>query len=193
MVTTLVRYWWAFMLRGISAILFGIAAFLWPALTLAVLVMLFGAYAFVDGVFLIVSAVGGWDEVENHWLMLLEGIVGILIGVMTLFVPGLTALGLLFYIAAWSLATGVLEIAAAIRLRTELDNEIWLLLSGTVSVVFAIILLLFPAAGALGMIWAIASYSIVFGIMLIGLSAKLYRLRPEKAYSVPRRYGRRAG
>jgi uncharacterized membrane protein HdeD (DUF308 family) len=192
MVTTLARYWWAFMLRGICAILFGIAAFIWPALTLAVLVMLFGAYAFVDGVFLIVSAIGGWGEVENHWLMLLEGIVGVVIGIMTLFVPGLTALGLLLYIAAWSLATGVLEIAAAIRLRTELDNELWLLVSGIASVVFAIILMLFPAAGALGMIWAIGSYSIVFGIMLIGLSAKLYRLRPEKAHRVPVRYAGRA-
>lgn len=177
MVTTLARYWWAFMLRGVAAIVFGILAFLWPGLTLAVLVLLFGAYAFVDGVFLIVSAIGEWSEVERHWLMLLEGIVGILIGIMTYFAPGLTALGLLFYIAAWSLATGVLEIAAAIRLRTELESELWLLLTGIASLIFAIFVMWFPAAGALAMVWAIATYAIVFGVLLIGLSVKLYRLR----------------
>jgi uncharacterized membrane protein HdeD (DUF308 family) len=165
------------MLRGVAAIVFGILAFLWPGLTLAVLVLLFGAYAFVDGVFLIVSAIGEWSEVERHWLMLLEGIVGILIGIMTYFAPGLTALGLLFYIAAWSLATGVLEIAAAIRLRTELESELWLLLTGIASLIFAIFVMWFPAAGALAMVWAIATYAIVFGVLLIGLSVKLYRLR----------------
>lgn len=179
MITTLARYWWAFLLRGVCAILFGIAAFLWPGLTLAVLVLLFGAYAFVDGVFLIISAIGGWNEIENHWLMLLEGIVGILIGFMTYFAPALTALGLLFYIAAWSLATGVLEIAAAIRLRAELEHEAWLLLSGIASVVFAFAVMLFPAAGALGMIWAIGAYAIVFGLLLIGLGLRLYHLRGE--------------
>jgi len=117
-------------LRGVAAILFGIAAFGWPHLTIAVLIVLFGAYAFVDGIFLIISALAGWSQIEDPWLILLEGLIGVAIGAVTFHSPAITGLALLIYIAAWSLATGVLEIAAAMRLRKEMTGEFWLLLSG---------------------------------------------------------------
>ena len=124
------RYWWVFILRGVLAIVFGAIAFAFPAITLAALIIVFGAYAFVDVVFLIVRAAMAWRKAEDHWLMLLEGLLGLLVGALTFLAPGITALGFLIYIAAWSLATGVLEIAGAIQLRKEIESEWWLLLSG---------------------------------------------------------------
>lgn len=176
MLTTFARYWWLFVLRGVLAIIFGVLAFVWPGLTLFTLVILFGAYAFVDGAFLLVNAIAGWRNSDGHWLTLLEGLLGVGIGVITYRAPLLTGFGLLIYIAAWSLATGVLEIAAAIRLREELKKEWWLLISGIASVVFATVLMVFPAAGALGLIWAIATYAVVFGALLIGLGFKMFQI-----------------
>jgi len=181
MLTKLAQHWWMFVLRGIAAILFGIAAFGWPHLTLAVLIILFGAYALVDGIFLTLSAITGWSRIEDPWLILLEGLIGIGIGVVTFHSPAITALGLLIYIAAWSLATGVLEIVAAMRLRKELAGEFWLLLSGILSIAFAIVLMWFPAAGALGLVWVIGAYAIGFGIMLIALGLKLNGFRRHLA------------
>jgi len=181
MLTKLAQHWWMFVLRGIAAILFGIAAFGWPHLTLAVLVVLFGAYALVDGIFLTLSAITGWSRIEDPLLILLEGLIGIGIGVVTFHSPAITALGLLIYIAAWSLATGVLEIVAAMRLRKELAGEFWLLLSGILSIAFAIVLMWFPAAGALGLVWVIGAYAIGFGIMLIALGLKLNGFRRHLA------------
>jgi uncharacterized membrane protein HdeD (DUF308 family) len=175
MLARLARHWWMFVLRGVAAILFGVAAFIWPGLTIATLIILFGAYALVDGIFLTIAAISGWSHMEDPWLILLEGLIGIGIGAVTFHSPAITGLGLLIYIAAWSLATGVLEIAAAMRLRKELTGEIWLLLSGIISILFAIVLMWFPMAGALGLAWVIGAYAIGFGVMLIALGLRLNR------------------
>src|SRR5208282_650806 len=181
MLTRLVKHWWVFVLRGVVAIVFGIAAFAWPGLTIATLIILFGAYAFVDGVFLIISAISGWNHIEDPWLILLEGLLGIGIGVVTFHAPTVTILGLLIYIAAWSLATGVLEIASAMRLRKELSGEFWLLLSGILSIAFAVVLMWYPAAGAVALVWIIGAYAIGFGIVLIALGLKLNRVKGKAA------------
>ena len=173
----LTRNWWALVVRGVMAILFGVLAFSWPGITLAILVLLFGAYALVDGIFAIVLAIGGWKERDDRWLLLLEGILGMGIGIMTYLAPEITGVGLLLYIAAWSLATGVLKIAAAIRLRRRIEGEWWLALSGAASVVFAGIAMWNPVAGALGLLGLIASYALVFGAVLIVLGFKVRRLR----------------
>ena len=173
----LAKNWWAFVVRGIFAILFGILAYAWPGITLATLIIFFGAYVLIDGILLVIKTIGNWGERDDRWLLLLEGLLGIGIGVITLVAPGITAVGLLIYIVAWSLATGVLEIAAAIRLRKEIENEWWLILSGVASILFAILLMVFPGAGALGLIWLIATYAIVFGVMLIIAGVKLRGLR----------------
>src|SRR5262249_36058957 len=116
-VETLTHNWWVFLIRGLIGILFGVVTFFEPGISLAALVLLFGAYAFADGIFAIVSAIRRHTGSEPWWLLTLEGIAGIAAGLMTLLWPGLTAVFLLYLIAAWALVTGAFEIAAAIRLR----------------------------------------------------------------------------
>jgi len=180
MLELLSRYWWTFVLRGIFAIIFGVLAWVWPGVTLMVLVIFFGAYAFVDGILLLINAFGGWSRKQDHWLLLLEGLVGVGIGIITFFKPGVTAIALVFYIAVWSIATGVLEISAAMELRKEVHSEGWMVLSGVASIVFGVLLVIFPGAGALGLTWLIAAYAIVFGVLLIGLGLKVKSRRSQK-------------
>ena len=177
MITTLARNWWLLALRGVLAILFGLAAFAWPGATVAALVLLFGAYALVDGIFALVAAVLRATRHERWGMLLLEGLAGIAIGVLTFIWPGMTALVLLYLIAAWAVVTGILEIAAAIRLRQEIDNEWLLALAGAASVIFGLLLFFRPGAGALAVIWLIAAYAIVFGVLLIALAWRLRNWR----------------
>lgn len=181
------KNWWALLLRGILAVLFGILAITRPGITLAALVLLFGIYAMVDGCFALLAAFGGWSHREDRWLLLLEGFLGIGAGILTLRAPGISTVALLFFIAAWALATGVLRIVAAIRLRKEITGEFWLALSGIASVVFAFLVMMNPAAGALAIGWLIGWYAIFLGAMLVMLSIKLHSLHklgdvPEVKY-----------
>jgi uncharacterized membrane protein HdeD (DUF308 family) len=171
------KNWWALLLRGVLAVLFGMLAISRPGITLALLVLLFGVYALLDGVFALFAAAAGWSQRDDRWLLLLEGVIGLGAGFATLRAPALTTVALLFFIAVWALATGVLKIVAAIRLRKEITGEIWLVLSGIASVVFAFLVMMSPGAGALAMAWLIGWYALVLGVMLIMLSVKLYRLR----------------
>src|SRR5581483_2812619 len=173
----LTRNWWVLIVRGLLAIAFGVLAFVRPGMTLAALVIFFGAYAFVDGIFAIILAIGGWERRNDRWLLLLEGVVGLVIGFITFRAPGITALSLLLYIAAWSLAMGVLRIAASIRLRREIEGEAWLAVSGVASVLFALILLWNPVAGALAFLWVIATYAIILGAVEIFLGFKVHGMR----------------
>jgi len=173
MLAELSRVWGAFLDKGLAAILFGVLALVWPAATLAVLVILFGAFALVNGVFLVIKAIRSWKARDDRWLLLIEGLLGIGIGVMTFVSPAVTAIALLFYIAAWSLATGIIEIVSGIRLRKEISGEIWWILSGVVSIIFAVLLMLFPGAGVLGVLWLISTYAIIFGVLLVMLSFRL--------------------
>jgi uncharacterized membrane protein HdeD (DUF308 family) len=171
MLKEVTRYWWFVALRGLAAVLFGIAAFAWPGITLTLLVLLFGAYALVDGVFALIYAFGSGRRFRG-WLVV-EGLAGIVLGVIALVWPGITALSLLYLIAGWAVVTGVLEIIAAIRLRKVITNEWMLALSGLASVIFGVILAIQPGAGALALIWLIAAYAIVFGVLLIALGFRL--------------------
>lgn len=165
----LTRNWGMLVLRGVIALLFGFLTFIWPGITLAALVTLFGAYALLDGIFAWVVALRDL-KAPRVWVLFLEGITGILTAIITFIWPGITALALLYIIAFWASVTGVFEILAAIRLREEISNE-WLLgLSGVLSVLFALFLLLFPGAGALTVIWMIGAYAIAFGVLLLGLA-----------------------
>jgi uncharacterized membrane protein HdeD (DUF308 family) len=178
MVMTLARNWWILALRGLCAIIFGMLAFVWPAITLGVLVLLYGAYALVDGVLAIVAAVSKREGSDRSWwTLLLEGLLGIAAGIVTFVWPGMTALVLLFLIAAWALVTGVFEIIAAIRLRKEIEGELWLALSGIVSVLFGVLLLVRPGAGALTVVWLIGAYALFFGILLVALAFRLKRFK----------------
>ena len=175
MAVVLARNWWALALRGLVAVLFGLLAFVWPGLTVAMLVLLFGAYVLVDGVFAIAAAVKAPAGYDRWWVLLLEGIVGVIIGVLTFVWPAMTALVLLYFIAAWAIITGVLEITAAIRLRKSIGNEWLLVLSGVLSILFGLALMLMPGAGALAVVWLIGSYAVIFGVLLVALSFRLRR------------------
>jgi uncharacterized membrane protein HdeD (DUF308 family) len=176
MLKALTKYWWTFLVRAIFALLFGIAAFIWPGLTVAALVVLFGAFALVDGIFAVVNSVGGRSEDERWWVHFLEGLAGIGAGLVTFFWPGLTAFALLFIIAFWAIATGVFEITLAIRLRKEIEGEWALGLSGLLSVVFGGLLMARPGAGALALVWLIGAYAIAFSALLFVVALKLRKL-----------------
>jgi uncharacterized membrane protein HdeD (DUF308 family) len=166
----LARSWWLILLRGIAALVFGLVTLLEPGISLAVLVLFFGSYSLVDGVFGVWTAFAGRGHHESWWVLLLEGLLGIGIGVVTFVEPGITALVVLFYIAIWAIGTGLLEIAAAVRLRKEIRGEWLLILAGIASVVFGVVLIVQPAAGALALLWLIAWYAILFGGLLVALA-----------------------
>jgi uncharacterized membrane protein HdeD (DUF308 family) len=166
------RAWWVFLIRGVLSILFGMLTYFRPGVTLAALVLLFGAFAMADGVLSVLAAISGRKELEHWWLVLLQGLVGIGVGVLTVVHPEVTAIALLFYIAVWAIARGVLEIAAAIRLRKEIEGEWSLVLAGIASVLFGVLLLAQPGAGALAVLWLIGAYAMLFGIVLIVLAFK---------------------
>src|SRR6476659_9419861 len=160
-------------LRGVAAVIFGLLAFFWPDRALPALVILFGAYALVDGVFTVVAAVSGSRGRGMRWLLLLEGIAGIAIGIISIFWPGTTALVLLYFIAAWAIITGIFEIMTAVELRREINNEWFLALSGGLSVAFGLLLVVFPVAGAVAFIWLIGAYALLFGALLIMLAFQM--------------------
>jgi len=173
MVHVLARNWWALLIRGIAAVIFGILAFLWPGGTWVVIGILFGAYAFVDGIFAIVAAVRAAQAHERWWPFVIEGIVGLAIAAITFYDVGITIFALYITIAAWAFITGVLEIVAAIQLRKAIANEWLLILAGVCSILFSILMIWHPFAAAVAIIWIIAAYAIVFGIMMIALSFRL--------------------
>jgi uncharacterized membrane protein HdeD (DUF308 family) len=183
----LARNWWAIALRGLAGIIFGVLAFVVPGVTLAVLVLLFGAYALVDGIFNVMAAVSGRSGRQPWWMLLLEGVVSVAAGLVAFFMPGLTALALVYVISAWAFVTGVLEIAAAIRLRKVITNEWWLALSGVVSIVFAVFLAVAPGAGALALVFWIGAYALVFGVFLVALGVRLRRRHREASNEPVRR------
>src|SRR5918911_564450 len=161
MLAQLARNWWALALRGVAAVIFGVLVFAWPGASLAVLVALFGAYAFVDGLFALAATVRASVEGRRVWPLLVEGVAGIAAGIVTVIWPGITA---------WALITGVFEIIAAIRLREEIQNE-WLLgLGGVASLAFGGFLFAAPGAGVLAVLWLIGAYAIMFGVVLVALA-----------------------
>jgi uncharacterized membrane protein HdeD (DUF308 family) len=173
MIAELTRNWWVFLIRGIAAVLFGIAAFVWPGLTIAVLVLMFGAYALIDGIFAIIAGIFARNEIGRWWMMILVGLAGIAVGVLTFMRPGITALVLLYYIAAWAIISGIFQVISAIQLRREIEGEWFLVLGGIASVLFGLILFLRPGEGALASIWIIGSYAIIFGILMMVLAFRL--------------------
>ena len=174
MLTNLARAWHWIVLRGVFAVLFGIFAFIWPGITLAALVLVWGAYAIADGVMALIAAFTMHEEGKPMASLIVVGILGIAAGVVTFIWPGMTALVLLLFIASWAVLMGVFQIAAAIRLRKHIEHEWLFALSGVVSILFGVRLMsLQSMAGALAVVWLIGGFAILFGIMLIALGFKL--------------------
>jgi uncharacterized membrane protein HdeD (DUF308 family) len=179
MLDTLTRHWWIVALRGAVAILFGITALVWPGITVFALVLLFGAYALVDGAFTLAAALGRRDRRTTDtggriWLVV-QGVAGIAIGALAFVWPDITALALVWLIGIWAVVIGLLEIIAAVGLRRELRRE-WLLgLSGAVTVLFGILLIAWPGAGVLTLVALIGISAVVFGVALLGFAVRLRR------------------
>lgn len=170
------RWWWTFIIRGLVAVAFGVLAFLAPTWGIAVLVALFGAWALVDGVMGLVGGIRSRGRDRSWWLSILEGIVGIVAGVFAFLFPVAAAGALILIIAAWAIITGVFEIVAAIRLREQIRGEFWLGLAGVASILYGVVIFLFPAAGALSIVWLIGSFAIAFGVFLLILGWRLRRI-----------------
>ncbi len=168
-------HWWVLLIRGIAALFFGILTIARPGISLAVLIMFFGAYSLVDGIFAFGSSFSKTGGVR--WGLLLEGIVGVLIGLLTFFLPGMTAVLLLVMIAVWAILTGILEIVAGFSLKKALADEWLLILGGLFSIVFGGILLMRPLEGAVALALIIGVYAVVFGAVLVGLAFKLNGLQ----------------
>jgi uncharacterized membrane protein HdeD (DUF308 family) len=177
MFNLMTQNWWAIALRGLVAVLFGIAAFMWPGITLSVLAPLFGAYALINGVFAVIEAFRR-DVSRERWRPLLfEGVISIVIGAMILIWPRLTAMGLLFLIAFWAIMTGVFEIITAVRLRHEIRGEWMMALIAILSMAFGLLLLAFRAPGAFSVILMIRAFVFAIGALMIALALKLRSLR----------------
>jgi uncharacterized membrane protein HdeD (DUF308 family) len=174
LIEMMARNWWAIVLRGVVAILFGLMAWLWPGVTLGALVLLWGCYAFADGV---LAFAGAFSDANRTpwWALVLIGIVGVGAALFAFVYPGLTAVGLLYLIAFWAMVTGLFAIVAAIELRQEIEGEFWLGLAGALSVLFGAFLIARPGVGALAVVWMIGTYAVVSGVMLVALGLRVRR------------------
>ncbi len=170
MLDALAKNWWALALRGVAAVLFGLLTFVLPGITLVTFVFLFGAYALVDGFF---NVVASFRVASHHWALLIEGVIGIIAGIITFMWPAITAITLLYVIAFWAIFTGVFEIVAGIRLRKVITNEWFLLLMGVLSALFGILILMAPGPGALAIVIWIGVYAVLFGFALLALAFRL--------------------
>jgi uncharacterized membrane protein HdeD (DUF308 family) len=175
---TVATHWWVILLRGIVALLFGILCFTFPISAVAAFVILFGAYALVDGVLTIVAAIRlAHPDSGRWWWLLIEGIVGVAVGVLTFSWPGITAIALGFLVAAWAIATGALEIGAAVRMRKDVPGEILFFVTGLLSIFLGVILAIHPLAGVLAGVFVIGIYALLAGFFLIFLSFRLRGLK----------------
>lgn len=178
-------HWWLFLIRGILALGLGILFPLFPGAAIFTLAVLFGAYAFVDGIVAIVAAVR-MNHADYNWIwLLLEGLLGIIVGLITFAYPQITALWLIYLFGAWAILTGIFAIASAFRIRQAIANEILMVLFGVISVVAGIVIFFVPVYGLFALVWTISIYAILAGVFLIGLAFRLRRLSPPPATAAP--------
>ena len=173
MLEAVTRNWWTLLLRGGTAVLFGVLLFALPTLTLASTIIFFGAYALVDGVFNTVGALFSVGKYEGWWVSLLGGLVSIVAGTAVMTWPGLTALSVLWLIALWAVATGILQIFAAFQLRRDIDGEWFMGLGGALSVLFGVLLVVWPSTGIVTLLGLVGIYAVVFGVVMVVLSFRV--------------------
>jgi len=167
------RNWWMLLIRGIAAIVFGIAIlFLWPGLVISTMVWVFAVYAFVDGIFAIIAALQHRDQ-PRWWAMVLEGVISILAGIAAFLFPNAAVLTFLYIVAFWAVVTGVLEIVSAIELRKQINNEWWMILSGIASIIFGVLLVLFPLTSIVTLLWLFGVIAIAFGVFTVILAFRV--------------------
>lgn len=164
---TVQRHWWMLALRGLLAIIFGLIAIFLPHIALFAFIYVFGAYALIGGFIAAIIALRERDSMSRWGWVLTEGILSIIAGLIAFILPGLTALIWLYIIAAWAIVIGITEIFAAFAIRPFLSQELPLVLTGILSLVFGILLIMFPGAGLLSLLWLVGIYAIVFGVLFI--------------------------
>jgi uncharacterized membrane protein HdeD (DUF308 family) len=174
------RNWWTLVARGVCALLFGFIAWIWPGLTLLALLICWGTFAVVNGAVTLFSAFAR-DGLEPRWILLLEGGVSLLAGAVALLYPRFTALLFLYLLAGWALLSGAVELIAAYRLRKEIRGEFWLGFAGVLSLLFGLMLVLRPGAGALTVVWLIAVFAVMYGVVLIAWGLHLRELAAQAA------------
>ncbi len=179
MFNMLTRNWWLYAARGVVALIFGLVALIWPEQMKLAIVLMFGAYALVDGILTAFAGIAFYRYFQLWWVVLLKGVVGTLIGLLTFFWPDITGRALVDLMAAWALITGIFEIVAAIQLRRVLLGEWMVILGGLLSILLGVLLFVYPAAGAVSLVWLIGIYAIVAGILLIILAFRLRSLQCE--------------
>lgn len=180
MLNLLARNWWLVEIRGVAAIAFGILAFLWPNLTLVVLISLFATFVLIDGIALLISVARAEPATRGHrWSVALMGILGVGVGIATIILPGITALALLYLAAFWAITLGISQVVVALRLRREIAGELWLVIGGLVTALFGVFLLVFPGAGLLSLVWIVGAWAIVFGITNLVLAWRLRGLHHD--------------
>jgi uncharacterized membrane protein HdeD (DUF308 family) len=179
MLEKITHNWWLYAVRGLVAVIFGILALIRPEQMLQALVLVFGAFALVDGALTMFAGLSSAPFFDRWWAVLLAGAVGILVGLTAIFLPAIAGRALLYLIAAWGLITGIFEIAAGIQLRRLITGEWMLILGGLLSILFGVLLFAFPGAGAVSLLWLIGIYTFVFGILEIIFAFALYSLRRE--------------
>jgi uncharacterized membrane protein HdeD (DUF308 family) len=174
------RNWWLFAIRGVAAIIFGVLAWIWPGLALLTLVYLFGAFAIVDGVSALIALVRGEPHLRRHgWAVGIIGIVGIGAGIIAFIYPGITAIALLYVVAAWAIVMGIFQVLAAIRLRREVKGELWLAIAGIFTALFGVLLVVAPGTGLVSLVWIVGIWSVVYGAMTLAFSWRLRGLNRQ--------------
>ncbi|WP_143308161.1 HdeD family acid-resistance protein [Chitinophaga vietnamensis] len=166
-------YWWIFLLRGIFALVLGVLAIFWPGITFTTLVVFLGAYLFIAGLFSVIGAIAARKTTENWGVFLLSGLVGVVLGILTLYNPFATGAALIYLVAFWAMIAGLFEIIIAIRLRKLITGEGWYILGGLLTVLFGILLAANPVAAAITLTWMFGFYAVISGIMLISLALRL--------------------
>ncbi len=180
MLDPLARSWGWLALRGVVAIIFGLLALLYPTLTLAILILLFGAFVIADGLITVAWALMTRRR-RSHWAIpVISGVLSIAIGVAAFVLTEITALVLLYLIAAWAVVTGTAQIVVAFRLRKVIEGEWMLIVAGLVAVIFGVLLFVFPGAGALAMVIWIGIFMLLIGALLIGFSLRLRRWQRDQ-------------
>ncbi len=173
MLEAMARNWWTLLIRGIAAILFGFVVILFPNLSLVLLVTFLAAYLFVDGIFALIAAFKSREH-AHWWLVALEGVLGIAAGIAAFLFPGAAVLTFFYIVVFWAIVTGVLEILGAIELRKQINNEWWMILSGAISILFGVVLMISPIAGVMTLLWLVGIMAIAFGVMMVILAFRMH-------------------
>jgi uncharacterized membrane protein HdeD (DUF308 family) len=185
MIARLASHWWLFLIRGILALALGIAVPFFPGAAIVATAILVGAYAFVDGIVAIIAAVR-MNHAEGNWMWLLvEGVCGIIVGLVTFFYPLITIAVLAYLVGAWFIVTGVMAIATGMRLRGHIGNEIFLIIVGLLSLFAGVIVFFTPVLGLFVLVWTISIYALLAGIFFIGLAFRLRGLGGRSASPSP--------